>query len=320
MRELEHYVEGLPEFVYWRRGRCLAYGNTSYSALADAIKAQCEILEDDAADVAVEEGRRRRSIELFGDDALAPHIRALVGAGEAGSFSREDLFEAWRRFLERLAARYPLVLVLEDVHWADDGLLDFIEHAADWAQGPIMLRHPRAARAVRDAAGMGRRQAERRVDLPRPALGGRGRGDARGPARRRPRPRSCVRAIVERSEGNPLYVEEIVRKLIDDGVLRATEAPTVGGRAARRRRRAAALDPGVDRGAARRAARTTRRRCCRTPPWSAGCSGPARSPRSPAGPGEVARHARPAPREGAGRCRTSRRASPTSRSSRSATT
>ena len=53
--------------------------------------------------------------------------------------SREELFEAWRRFLERLAARYPLVLVLEDIQWADDGLLDFVDHVADWAQGPIMV-------------------------------------------------------------------------------------------------------------------------------------------------------------------------------------
>ena len=108
--------------------------------------------------------------------AIAPQIRALVGAGEARSFSREDLFEAWRRFLERLAARYPLVLVLEDIHWADDGLLDFIEHAADWAQGPIMRRSRSPGPSCsRRAAALGRRQAERRLDLPRSALGGRGR-------------------------------------------------------------------------------------------------------------------------------------------------
>ena len=138
VRELEHYAEGLPEFVYWRRGRCLAYGNASYSALADAIKAQCEILEDDATDVAVKKTDDAVR-ELFGDTEIAPQVRALVGAGEAGSFAREDLFEAWRRFLERMAARYPLTVILEDIHWADDGLLDFIEHTADWAQGPILV-------------------------------------------------------------------------------------------------------------------------------------------------------------------------------------
>jgi class 3 adenylate cyclase len=95
VRELERYVEALPDFIYWRRGRCLAYGNISYSALADAIKAQCEILDDDPAEVA---GRKADAAvrELFGDDAVVPHVRALVGAGEPESANREELFDAWR--------------------------------------------------------------------------------------------------------------------------------------------------------------------------------------------------------------------------------
>ncbi len=91
--EPERYVEGFPELVYWRRGRCLAYGNTSYSALADAVKAQSEILEDDASDVALKQTEHAVRA-LFGDTEVAPAIAALVGAGEPGSFSREDLFEA----------------------------------------------------------------------------------------------------------------------------------------------------------------------------------------------------------------------------------
>ena len=51
VRSSLRYVEGLPQFIYWRSGRCLAYGNTPYSALADAIKAQCEVLEDDPAEI-----------------------------------------------------------------------------------------------------------------------------------------------------------------------------------------------------------------------------------------------------------------------------
>ena len=96
--ELNAHVEALPEFIYWRSGRCLAYGNTSYSALASAIKAQCEILEDDPTDTAA--AKADASVrELFDDEVVAPQIRALVGAAEPGSFSREDLFDAWRRFL-----------------------------------------------------------------------------------------------------------------------------------------------------------------------------------------------------------------------------
>ena len=148
-----------------------------------------------------------------------------MGAGEPGAFSREDLFDAWRRFFERMAARYPLVLVFEDIHWADDALLDFTEYLADWAQGPIMvltLARPELFEN-RPAWGGGKRNAVSTFLDPLSAaessamlsdlLAG-GMTD------------DLERAVVERSEGNPLFVEEIVRKLIDDGVLRATGAAT----------------------------------------------------------------------------------------------
>src|SRR6266566_7968588 len=220
--ELERYVEGLPENAYWRRGRCLAYANTAYSALADAVKAQCEIFEDDSAEVAA--GKAESAVrDLFGNDSVAPQLRALVGAGETRDMSREELFEAWRRFLERLAARYPLVLVLDDIHWADDGLLDFIDHVADWAQGPIMVVATARAELFekRPTWGGGKRNATSIYLDPLSAAEGEAMLDDLLPGPVQP---ELKRTIVERSEGNPLYVEEIVRKLIDDGVLRATEA------------------------------------------------------------------------------------------------
>jgi class 3 adenylate cyclase/tetratricopeptide (TPR) repeat protein len=220
--ELERYVEGLPDVVYWRRGRCLAYGNTSYSAFADAIKAQCEIFDDDPADVAAGKAEAAAR-ELFGDDSIAPQLRALVGAGESRDMSREELFEAWRRFLERLAARYPLVLVLEDIQWADDGLLDFVDHVSDWAQGPIMVVATARAELLekRPTWGGGKRNATSIYLDPLSETEGEAMLDDLLPGPIEP---ELKRAIVARSEGNPLYVEEIVRKLIDDGILRATEA------------------------------------------------------------------------------------------------
>jgi class 3 adenylate cyclase/tetratricopeptide (TPR) repeat protein len=220
--ELERYVEGLPDVVYWRRGRCLAYGNTSYSAFADAIKAQCEIFDDDPADVAAGKAEAAAR-ELFGDDSVAPQLRALVGAGESRDMSREELFEAWRRFLERLAGRYPLVLVLDDIQWADDGLLDFIDHVADWAQGPIMVIATARAELFekRPTWGGGKRNATSIYLDPLSEAEGGAMLDDLLPGPIEPQ---LKRTIVERSEGNPLYVEEIVRKLIDDGVLRATDA------------------------------------------------------------------------------------------------
>ena len=161
--------------------------------------------------------------DLFGDDSVAPQLRALVGAGETRDMSREELFEAWRRFLERLAARYPLVLVLDDIHWADDGLLDFIDHVADWAQGPILVIATARAELFekRPTWGGGKRNATSIYLDPLSTAEGEAMLDDLLPGPVQP---ELKRTIVERSEGNPLYVEEIVRKLIDDGVLRATEA------------------------------------------------------------------------------------------------
>jgi class 3 adenylate cyclase/tetratricopeptide (TPR) repeat protein len=220
--ELERYVEGLPQTIYWRRGRCLAYGNTAYSALADAIKAQCEIFEDDTAEVASKKADAAVR-ELFGDEGVTPQLRALVGAGDTRRMSREDLFEAWRRFLERMAARYPLALVLDDLHWADEGLLDFVEHVADWAQGPILVLGTARAELfeTRPTWGGGKRNAASLYLDPLSPTEGEAMLDDLLPGPIAP---DLKQTIVDRSEGNPLYVEEIVRKLIDDGVLRATEA------------------------------------------------------------------------------------------------
>jgi class 3 adenylate cyclase/tetratricopeptide (TPR) repeat protein len=219
--ELGAYTGGLPSFYYWRTGRCLAYGNTSYSAFADAIKAQCEILDDDPGEV-VQSKTDAVVEELFGDLEIAPAIRALVTAGDR-AFSREDLFEAWRRFLERMAARYPLVLALEDIHWADEGLLDFIEHVADWAQGPIMvvaLARPELFER-RPTWGGGKRNAVSIYLDPLTPQEDATMVDELLPGAV---PEDLRTMIVERAEGNPLYTEEIVRMLIDRGVLRATEA------------------------------------------------------------------------------------------------
>jgi class 3 adenylate cyclase/tetratricopeptide (TPR) repeat protein len=220
--ELLKYAEGLPEIVYWRKGRCLAYGNVSYSALAEAVKAQCEILEDDPPEAA---GRKADDavLELFGDLEVAQHVRMLVGAPTDRTYAREELFDAWRRFLERLAARYPLVLVLEDIHWADEGLLDFVDHLADWGQGPIFvltMARPELLE-LRPHWGGGKRNYSAIFLDPLTSEECQALIDDLLSSALSPEVRSL---IAERSEGNPLYAEEIVRMFIDRGVLRATES------------------------------------------------------------------------------------------------
>ncbi|HJR19417.1 MAG TPA: AAA family ATPase [Actinomycetota bacterium] len=216
--EFHRHLDRSPERVYWRRGRCLAYGNLSYSALAEAVKAQCDILEDDPPPV-VDEKAAQAVEMLFGDRALSPHIQALVGGASGKELGREELFEAWRRFLERMAARYPLALVLEDIHWADEGLLDFVDHLTDWAQGPILIltmARPDLLERRPSWGGGKRNYAAIYLDPLTPDETGAMLDDLLETAL----PDELKSVVVERSEGNPLFSEEIVRMFIDRGVLR----------------------------------------------------------------------------------------------------
>jgi class 3 adenylate cyclase/tetratricopeptide (TPR) repeat protein len=118
----------------WRKGRCLPYGGgVRFWALGEIVKAELGILESDTAETA--EAKLTSAV----DDAwVAGHLRTLMGIGDerqAFGHDRAETFAAWRRFLTMLAEEQPLILVFEDVHWADDGLLDFVTHLVDWAQG-----------------------------------------------------------------------------------------------------------------------------------------------------------------------------------------
>lgn len=219
--ELEKYLDGLPETYYWRKGRCLAYAQASFSAFADAVKVDARVLDDDAP-LAAGAKLEGRLVELSGgspDPALLDALRAVLAIGPPGQHSRDELFDAWRRYLELLARDNPLVLVQEDVHWADEGLLDFIDYVARWAEGPMLLlclaRHellerrptwggglPNAASIVLEPLDAG--ESARLVDA---MLSGGLPSDLRD-------------RIVGLAEGNPLFTEELVRMFVDRGVLR----------------------------------------------------------------------------------------------------
>jgi len=220
--EFFHSLQELPEPVSWRKGRCVAYGNLSYSALADAVRDECGVLQDDSLDVAA--AKIKQAVEvLIGDAALGPPVQALVGATVDHAFSREELFDAWRTFLERMAERESLVLVLEDLHWADDGLLDFVDHLSDWARGRIMILTLARSELLerKPSWGGGKRNysaiyldpltAEETGMMLEDILGA-------------PPPEDLLRLVIDRSEGNPLFEEEIVRMLIDRGIIRSSEA------------------------------------------------------------------------------------------------
>ncbi len=218
--ELEKYLDGLPDTFYWRKGRCLAYAQASFSALADAVKADARILDDDApATAAAKLEARVGELGSAGDPTLLRAVEALLALGPATSLGRDQLFDAWRRYLELLARENPLVLVQEDIHWADEGLLDFIEYIARWAEGPIVLlclaRHELLE--LRPTWGGGMPNATSIVLEPLDAAESAQLVDAllAGglPAELRDR-------VVTLADGNPLFTEELVRMFVDRGVLR----------------------------------------------------------------------------------------------------
>src|SRR6476620_3327797 len=217
--ELLQSIERSGQLTYWRQGRCPPYGHgVSYWALAEMVKAQAAILETDGDDE-VEAKLTRTVAQLIDDDAewVLSHLRPLVGqASDGASGSQEEAFTAWRRFFEALAEQNPLVLVFEDIQWADDGLLDFIEHLVDWVRDVPMLILCTARLELlerRPAWGGGKVNAATIALSPltadetatlisalseRPLL-----------------PAETQAELLERAGGNPLYAEQYVRMLAE---------------------------------------------------------------------------------------------------------
>jgi class 3 adenylate cyclase/tetratricopeptide (TPR) repeat protein len=148
VQELMQIVEHGGVLTYWRRGRSLPYGEAvPLWALSEIVKAQAGILESDRAED-VERKLREAVGRVITDNREAlwieSQLRVLAGAGavdEVGKGDRQShAFAAWRRFFEAMAVQRPLVLVFEDLHWADEGLLDFVDYLVEWAAAvPILI-------------------------------------------------------------------------------------------------------------------------------------------------------------------------------------
>src|SRR6185295_18059401 len=219
--ELFSALDADPEqYVTWRQGRSLPYGDgVAFWALGEMTKAQAGILESDDAEAA--EAKLRAAVEYVLDEAeearwVESHLRPLAGLGagaDSGSDHAAEALAAWRRFFEALAEQRPLILVFEDLHWADDGLLDFVDQMAEWATDVPLLILCTARPELLDRRpgwGGGKRNAttislaplsqDDTAVLVSSLLDGRLRGERRG-------------ELLTRAGGNPLYAEEFVRML-----------------------------------------------------------------------------------------------------------
>jgi class 3 adenylate cyclase/predicted ATPase len=232
--ELEHSLGERHPPPTFREGRCLPYGSgIVYWALGEVIRAEAGIVDGDSTEVAWDKllATTDGLMSYAGPDQAEPAERRAATIGRLLGIEaplelspmdaddpqrmREFFFSSVRSVLEAMARRNPLVLVLEDIHWADHGMLDLIEYLAQWVRGPLMLlclaRDELLER--RSGWGGGRHDAtsilldpltvNQTVELLEALLpdGSSGNGD--------------VRKIAERAGGNPFFAEEMARRIAE---------------------------------------------------------------------------------------------------------
>jgi len=220
--EFEKYIDGLVETVLWHRGRCLSYGDgVTYWALGEMVKRRAGIAEEE--DPASAAAKLASTIEQYISDPeerrfVEPRLAHLLGLIEHSSSDRDDLFAGWRLFFERMSKQNPIVLVFEDLQWADAAMLDFITYLLDWSKD-----HPVFVVALARPEFLERRQGWGSATrghtsvflepLSDDAMDELLRGLVPG------LPEDLRKQIRERAEGVPLYAVETVRMLIDKGLL-----------------------------------------------------------------------------------------------------
>jgi len=221
--ELFRRIHDDPELIRWRQGRCLPYGEgVTLWALAEMVKAEAGVLETDSSDDAAT--RLGQTVAAAIADAgeaawVERHLRPLVGLGGDVTLTGEhgdEAFAAWRRFFEGVADDGPFVAVFEDLQWADDTLLDFVDHLVDWAadvpllvvaiaRPELLTRRPSWGGGKPNAVtqSLGPLSDEETAGLVHSLL-----GRAVLPARVR-------HSLVANAGGNPLYAEEFARMLAE---------------------------------------------------------------------------------------------------------
>jgi len=221
-RLLTEFVSQLPGAAHLLQGRCLPYGEgITYWPLGEAAKGHAGILDSDSADAALlklqsEVGQHVRPEHVAG---IVDAIGWTIGLALPANDDRDVgalLPESWRRYLCGLGGEQLTVLVVEDVHWASEALLELLAKLTDALSDTAVLTICTARPEffdTRDAWGGGVRDTASIRLSPLPdaesiqlvealvGLGG--------------LPDELTRRIVGRAEGNPFYVEEILQMLID---------------------------------------------------------------------------------------------------------
>ncbi len=223
--EFSKYTDGVVETVWWHQGRCPSYGEgISFWALGEMVRKRAGLAEgeDEAAVRAGVAATLAQHVPDADERAFVePALLALLGLAEAPPGGRERLFAGWRTFFERIAEGGTVALVFEDLQWADDGLLDFIEHILEWSRNfPIFILTLARPELLDRRPTWGGARSSTSLALS-PLAGEEMRALLAGLVPGLPEP--AVRSILERADGIPLYAVETVRMLVADGRLEERE-------------------------------------------------------------------------------------------------
>ncbi len=217
-RLIEEFVRHVGERALVLRGRCLSYGEgITFWPIAEALRQAAGILPDDQE----EEARAKLwSLVGAGREDVALRIGSLMGFG-SGGYGKDELLWSVRAVLETIGRRRPLVVIFDDIHWAEQIFLDVIEYLADTSDHvPLLIlcaaRHELLDECPgfltgRDGANRIELQELSRRDIAR--VLGNLIGDLQLPGGLEDR-------ILSVADGNPLFAEQMIPMLIDSGVIR----------------------------------------------------------------------------------------------------
>jgi len=212
LREFLAGVEGATILA----GRALPYGEgITYWPLAEMVKAAAGITDDDPMETA-----KQKLIECCGDEAIAELLGLASGVMEAVEGERGQPEIAWaaREFVDELADVQPLILVFEDIHWAEEPLLELIDHLAQWVRERALLilclARPELL-DVRPGWGGGRVRSTA-IEL-EPLAREESEALAEALLAEHDVPENVRARLLDKTEGNPLFVEETVRMLLEEG-------------------------------------------------------------------------------------------------------
>lgn len=200
-----------------RTGRCLPYGRgTTYRPLADVLREELTLLETDEPEAIRKRLGERQVLGLTLGLEVTPDLHPLE--------ARERLHAAWVELLSERTAQRPALMLIEDLHWAQEPLLDLLERLLDEVQGPLLIVCTTRPELLEARPAWGRRRESATAWLePLSAEDADRMLDELGPAGM---PEELRSAVLDRAEGNPFFLEELLANMIDRGLL----GPGVPGR------------------------------------------------------------------------------------------